>query len=227
MGAPFAAAVGHRMTRHRVLIVDDHAIFREGLRALLERPGAGTTVVGEADSGQQAIASAEQLAPDLVIVDVGIRGLSGIDATRQIRARCPAARVIALSMQSDPTVVRRMLDAGALAYVIKDAAFEELSQAIGAVLAGRTFVSPALRDGLVDRIATRSLSPLDVLTPKEREVLQLIAEGKTTKEAAAALAISPKTVDTHRQHIMEKLNLQTVADLTRLAVREGLVSAEK
>lgn len=210
----------------RILVVDDHVIFREGLRALLQQV-KGAVIVGESDNGHVAVAMARELVPDLVIVDVGIRELDGISATREILACCPSTRVIALSMQADGAIVHQMLEAGALGYVIKDAAFEELAQAIQAVMAKRTFVSPALKQALVQQVASGRRSPLMSLTAREREVLRVLAEGRTTKQAAIALGVSPKTIDTHRQHIMQKLGLQTIAELIHLAIREKLVSIDK
>ena len=209
----------------RLIVADDHRIMREGLRALVERL-PGMEVVGETADGRAAVAMAKDLSPEVVVMDIGLPDLNGIEATRQITSQNPGIRVIALSMHSDCRYVAEMLRAGASAYLIKDSAFEELARAIRAVTTGKTYLSPAVAGAVVkDYLGRRpGVKPVlaSLLTPREREVLQLVAEGKSTKEVAERLQISPKTADTHRQQIMKKLELRSVAELTKWAIREGL-----
>ena len=224
-----------------VLIVDDHQIIREGLRSLLEHE-ADIKVVGDASTGRAAVKLAGELWPDVIVMDVGMPDLNGIDATRQINAAFPSPRVIALSMHADRRFATEMLKAGARGYVLKEAAFEELAAAIRAVMDGKVFLSPRVAGVVVDDYvnAFRSSSgtsghvagagPEDPssafskLSTREREVLQLMAEGRSTKEIARDLGVSVKTVETHRRQLMEKLHLYTVAELTKYAVREGLTA---
>ena len=211
-----------------VLIVDDHAMVRGGIRSILEH-AEGYTVVGEADNGRDAIALASKHAPDIALVDVAMPGLNGIEATRKIHAVDPKIAVIGLSMHSDARYVTGMLDAGGCGYLLKTYEADELLRAIDAVRRGQIYVTSVLTHVLVDRRATkgRGLSrvgapPPDVLTPREREVLQLIAEGLTSKEIGARLDAALKTVETHRTNVMRKPDLHSIADLTRYAIREGL-----
>lgn len=204
----------------RLLLADDHTMFRQGLRALLEKLH-DFEIVGEAASGREAIDLATRLMPHVVLMDIAMPDMNGVEATRQIRNSESPPKVVALSMQSDGAVIRRMFQAGASAYLLKDCPFDELSTALRTVVAGRTYVSPAIADTMVRQIAARDPLP-PVLTPKEREVLQLLAEGRSTKEIAALLSLSAKTVDSHRQHIMDKLNIHNIAELTRYAIREGI-----
>ncbi|HOV85426.1 MAG TPA: response regulator transcription factor [Syntrophobacteraceae bacterium] len=211
----------------RILLADDHKIVRDGLRSLLEKQ-PGMDVVAEADNGRTTVRLARELLPDLVIVDIGMPGLNGIEATRQIVAENPRIRVVALSMHSDRRFVAQMFKAGASAYLLKDCAFEELAQAVQVVLAGRTYLSPQVAGTVVEdyirHLAATDGSGFSVLTAREREVLQLLAEGNSTKQIANSLHVSMKTVETHRQQIMNKLNVQSVADLVKYAIREGLTS---
>lgn len=212
----------------RILLADDHKILREGLRVLLESQN-GLRIVGEADNGRAAVQLAVQLKPDVVIMDVGMPELNGIDATRQIVRQCPRTRVIALSMHSDGQFVTGMLKAGAAGYLLKDSAFEELHDAVQTVLQGKVYLSPSVTGTIVDGyIRSQPAQPADIasLTPREREVLQLLAEGKTTKQIAQILQVSVKTVETYRRQLMEKLNTQSVAELTKFAIRVGLTSLE-
>ena len=213
----------------RIIIADDQKIMRHGLRSLLSN-GAAVEVVGEAETGHEAVRLALKLEPDVVIMDISMPDLNGIEATREIRSRAPNVKVVALSMYNHNKLVLRMLKAGASAYLLKDCAFEELNRAIEAVMDNRTYLSPGVSDILVESFirkgATGEPETGPELTPREREVLQLIAEGKTTKQAASKLNLSVKTVETHRQHIMDKLNIHTVAELTKYAIREGLTSLE-
>ena len=216
----------------RVLLADDHRIVREGLRSLLADE-SDIEVVAEADNGRRAIELTDELTPDVVVMDVGMPELNGIEATRRILASRPEAKVIALSMHSDRRFVAEMLKAGASGYLLKDGAFEELVGAIRTVTAGRTYLSPRIANVVVEEYVRQQPRTSGVepgvyakLSPREREVLQLLAEGKATKEAAAALHLSVKTVETHRRQIMEKLGLYSVAELTKYAIREGLTSVE-
>ena len=212
-----------------VLLADDHKIMREGLRALLEKE-PDIQVSGEAGNGRQAVELAQEVSPDVVVMDVSMPDLNGIEATRRIVASQPQTRVVALSVHSDKRFVTQMFEAGASAYLLKECAFEELVSAIKEVVAGRLYVSPGIGGAIVqDYVRQMALSETAVhsaLTPREREVVQLLAEGKATKEIAALLNVSVKTVDTHRQHVMEKLGVHSIAELTKLAVREGLTALE-
>lgn len=201
----------------RIVLVDDHAMLRDGLKAILLR--AGRAVVGEGACGREAVALAERLRPDVVVMDVSMPGLNGVDATRQIKAACPATKVLALSMHSDKRYASAMLCAGASGYLIKNAAAEELLNALAALERGKPYTSPEIGDVSPER-------PLKLLTPREREVLQLIAEGKSSKEVATLLGVAVPTVDTHRRQLMEKLELHTIAELTKYAIREGLTPLE-
>lgn len=211
----------------RIVLADDHKIMREGLRALLEKH-ADFEIAAEAENGIEAVQLVKKLKPHIVIMDIGMPGLNGIEATRQVTTDAPATKVIALSMHSDKRFVVEMLKAGVSGYLLKDSASEELASAIRAVLSGTPYLSPKITDVVLkDYLSTLTKtepSAFTVLTPREREVLQLIAEGRTTKEIAAALFVSVKTVETHRQQLMEKLDLRSVAELTKYAIREGLTS---
>jgi DNA-binding NarL/FixJ family response regulator len=209
----------------RLILADDHRIMREGLRALVEQLPC-MEVIGEAADGRATVAMAKDLLPEVVVMDIGLPDLNGIEATRQITSQNPGIKVIALSMHSDGRYVIEMLKAGASGYLLKDSAFEELARAIRAVSAGKIYLSPAVAGAVVKDYLGRHPGVQPVLSPsltaREREVLQLVAEGKSTKEIAGQLRISPKTADTHRQQVMKKLGLHTVAELTKYAVRQGL-----
>ena len=209
----------------RVLLADDHKIVREGLRSLLEKE-PGMKVIGEAENGRRALSLARELSPDVVVIDVAMPDLNGIEATRQLMTRSPGVRVVALSMHSDRRFVAEMLRAGASGYLLKDCAFEELAQAIRTVAEDQTYLSPRIAAPVikdyVNRLSVSYSSAYSTLTPREREVLQLLAEGKTTKEIASRLHISVKTVETHRRKIMGKLDIGSIAELTKYAIREGL-----
>jgi DNA-binding NarL/FixJ family response regulator len=207
----------------RVLLVDDLRIVRGGLRALLE--ARGFEVVAEADDGRTAIQLSDDLSPDVVIMDVYMPGLNGIDATRRIAASTPAPKVVVLTAFLDHRVATNMLAAGAKALVPKTAAFEELTNAIDTVMDGKIYLSPSFGGDTSSAVSpSETASTNKSLTTREREVLQLIAEGKSTKEIAYHLDLSTKTIETHRRQIMEKLAIDNVADLTKYAVREGLTS---
>jgi DNA-binding NarL/FixJ family response regulator len=212
----------------RVILADDHRMMRDGLRAVLEK--AGVEVVAEAANGREAIAEVRRVQPDIVIMDVGMPELNGIDATRRLAAEMPLVKVIALSMNADRRYVIAMLEAGAVGYLLKNSASEELITALQVVIRGETYVSPAVAGSVVSP-ATHGGAPGRVgrerpLSAREREVLQLIAEGKSSKEVGAALGIAVTTVETHRRQLMDKLNLRTIAELTKYAIREGMTSNE-
>ncbi|HYO10680.1 MAG TPA: response regulator transcription factor [Tepidisphaeraceae bacterium] len=214
----------------RILLADDHQIVREGLRTLLNQHD-DMEVIGEAADGRRAVELATELAPDVVVMDVGMPGLNGIEATRQISLKGPETTVVALSMHSDRRFMGEMLKAGAKGYLLKDGAFEELATAIRSVCDDKVYLSPKIADVVVDDYVRRQ-GPAEPgafakLTPREREVLQLMAEGRATKEIAMDLRVSIKTVETHRRQIMEKLNIYSVAELTKYAIREGLTSLEQ
>ena len=213
----------------RILLADDHKITRQGLCSLLGEQ-ADMEVVAEAEEGRTAVRLVRELLPEVVIMDVSMPDLNGIEATRQIVGEFNDVKIIALSMHSDTLFVSEMLRSGASGYLLKDCAFEELAQAIRTVVAGKIYLSPAISGVLVDdylhRMSRADFSGSDVLTDREREVLQLIAEGKSTKQIALKLHISVKTVETHRRQIMNKLNIYSVAELTKYAIRKGLTSLE-
>ena len=212
----------------RILIADDHRIMRDGLRALLGKHDT-FLVVGEAEDGRKAVELAARLRPEVVIMDLTMPGLNGIEATRQIVAANPGMKVIALSIHSDHRFVRQMFEAGARGYLLKEGAFEELARAIRTVTDGKAFVSPGIAGVLIDDLVSRradseTRTGTRALSGREKEVLQLLAEGKSTKEIAAILQVGVKTAETHRRQIMLKLQLDSVAELTKYAIREGLTS---
>jgi two-component system response regulator NreC len=214
----------------KILLADDHRILREGLRTLLGQQ-TDMTVVGEASDGKQAVDLAIKLQPDVVIMDVVMPELDGVEATRRIRIEVPSAKIVALSMHSDRRYVSEMLRAGAVGYLVKDSAFDELNQAIRTVITGRPFLSSVITGSLVEDFVRqttaeerRSNSPLHMLTAREQEVLRNLADGKRVKEVAQILEISVKTVESHRQKIMDKLEIHSTIELTRYAIREGLAS---
>jgi len=213
----------------RILLADDHKITRQGLRSLLEQQD-DMEVAAEAENGRTAVALVDELLPDVVIMDVTMPDLNGVEATRQIVAKYPDVKVIALSMHSDTLFVTEMLRSGACGYLLKDCAFEEMTRAIRAVMNDKTYLSPSISAVVVEdylhRLSKADFSASGILTDREREVLQLMAEGKSTKQIALKLHISIKTVETHRRQIMNKLDIHTVAELTKYAVRKGLASLD-
>ena len=213
----------------RILLADDHKITRQGLRSLLDKQ-SDMEVVAEAEEGRTTVRLVRELLPDVVIMDVTMPDLNGMEAARQITREFGNVRIVALSMHSDSLFVTEMLKSGASGYLLKDCAFEELARAIRTVVAGKTYLSPSISGVVVDdylhRLSKADFSGLDVLTSREREVLQLLAEGKSTKQIALKLHISVKTVETHRRQIMNKLDIHTVAELTKYAIRKGLTSLE-
>ena len=212
-----------------ILLVDDHQMMRDGLRMLLER--ADFRVVGEAATGQEALATARALRPDVVVMDISMPGMNGIDATRRLLAELPNTKVVGLSMNVDRRYAAALFDAGAQGYVVKNSASEELIHALHAVAAGNSYLSPAVGElsphgsdphwSQASGIEPRSHK---ALSPREREVLQLVADGKSSKDVATELGVAVSTVETHRRQIMDKLELRTIAELTKYAIREGLTS---
>lgn len=216
------------MKKLRILIADDHGIVRKGLRLQLEQHG-NFEVVGEANDGRNAVLTAEQLAPDVVIMDIGMPNLNGVEATTQILKQKPHTGVIILSMHSDEGYLRRALAAGARGYLLKDSADVDLYRAVEAVASGKSFFSPAIANTLLEdymrQLQQRGLEDsYDLLTDREKEVLQLLAEGKSNKEVATALNLSTGTIETHRTHIMQKLDLHSAADIVLYAVRKKIIS---
>ncbi len=214
----------------RILIADDHQIVREGLRNLLERE-PDMRVVAEADDGRATVRMVREISPEVVIMDVAMPDLNGIEATRQIVAEFPKIKVIALSMYADQRFVLNMLKAGASGYLLKDCAFEELARAIRLVMSHKTYLSPGVTDIVVKDYTSGGNSSgqpsvFSILSPREREVLQLMAEGKSTSQIAGLLHVSVKTIETHRQQVMHKLDIHSVAELTKYALREGLTFLE-
>jgi two-component system, NarL family, response regulator NreC len=215
------------MARIRILLADDHTIVRQGLRKMLEEQPEWE-VVAEAGDGREAVRLAEQHKPDVAIVDVAMPLLNGIEATRQITKRAPATRVLVLSMHADDAYVIQILQAGATGYLLKDSADVDLIQAVTAVARGKSFFSPAIArvmlDDYVKQLAEKGVTDrYESLSEREREIFQLIAEGKANKEIAALLSISPSTVETHRARIMEKLDLHSAAEIVLYAVRRGVI----
>ena len=215
------------MGRIRILLADDHTMVRQGLRKLLEeRPD--WEVIAEAGDGREAVRLVEQYKPDVAIIDVAMPLLNGVEATRQITKRAPGTRVLVLSMHADEAYVTQILQAGATGYLLKDSADVDLLKAVSEAAQGRSFFSPAIArvmlDDYVRQLADKGITDrYDALSAREREIFQLIAEGKTNKEMAALLSVSPSTVETHRAHIMEKLDLHSAAEIVLYAVRRGVI----
>jgi len=211
-----------------VFLVDDHKFIRDGLRTLLEKKFPAIKVVGEAEDGRSAVRMVGEVKPAIVILDVAMPDLNGIEAARQIIADNPDVKIIALSMHSDRRFVAEMLKAGASAYLSKDYVFDELESVIRTVVADKIYLSPDISGVVVENYVRQTAKPessaFSVLSDREREVLQLLAEGKTAKEIAERLNVSIKTVETHRTNIMNKLDIHRLAELTKYAVREGLTS---
>ncbi len=206
----------------RVLLADDHSLVRQGFRRILEAE-ADIEVVGEASNGREAVEQAEKLNPDVVVLDVAMPELNGIEAARRMAERTPRSRVVALSMHKDSVYVREILRAGARGYLLKDAFDHELLHAVRAVADGKGYLSPEVSEAVLSDYRKHASDPLDLLTSREREVLQLLAEGHTNKEIAAKLNLSVYTVDAHRGRLMEKLNLHSIGDLVRFAIRSGVI----
>jgi len=212
----------------KVILADDHAIVRHGLSRSLQHE-ADIDVIGQAKDGHSTVELVRELSPDIVVMDIAMPDLNGIEATRQIAKVCPTVKVIGLSMHSSNKYVREMFVAGASGYLLKDCPFEELVEAIKTVAEGKTYVSPSIVDMVVKDYINKpdeEESAFSILSQREREVLQLLAEGKTTKQVARRLHISPKTVEVHRLRIMNKLNMDNIAQLTKYAIQEGLTLPE-
>jgi DNA-binding NarL/FixJ family response regulator len=207
----------------RVVLAEDHLVVREGVKALLE--SEGVEVVGEASDGQEACRLAHDLRPDVAILDLGMPTLNGLDAARKIRRTLPDVRVIILTMHTHERYLLEALRAGVTGYVLKSGAVGDLVQALGAVMQGMVYLSPGLPRTAVEALQSRKAirSPKDPLSPRERQVLQLVAEGKTTRGVADAIGVSPKTAETHRLNLMKKLDIHDTAGLVRYAIERGIV----
>ncbi len=210
------------MKRIRILLADDHAVVRQGFKMIL---GAQPDfeIVGEAGNGREAVELAENLKPDIVVMDVSMPELNGIEATRRLSTSVPHCRVVALSMHKDNVYVREILRAGARGYLLKDSESADVVSAVRAVAQGEGYISPAVSNAVLDDYRKHVTNPIDLLSSREREVLQMLAEGKTNKEIAVVLNLSVYTVDAHRGRIMEKLNVHSINELVRFAVRNGLI----
>ncbi len=210
-----------------ILLVDDHKIMRQGLRSLLSGQ-PGMSVIAEAENGRKAVELAKETRPDIVIMDVTMPDMNGIEATHQVKVSVPTTKVIALSIHTDRRYVLQMFRAGASGYLLKDCAFEELTRAIRAVSNGQAYLSPGIAGTVVGEflrgLESNGSAGGPSLSAREREVLQLLAEGRSTKEIASALKVSAKTVETHRRRVMIKLQMNSVAELTKYAIREGLTT---
>jgi DNA-binding NarL/FixJ family response regulator len=206
----------------RILLADDHALVRQGFRMILSAQ-PDMEIIGEAGNGREAVEMAEKLQPDLVVMDVTMPELNGIEATRRIATASPRTRVLALSMHKDSVYVREILRSGARGYLLKDSDDSDLIAAVRSVAKGEGYLSPAVSDAVLTDYRRHVTDPLDLLTSREREVLQMIAEGKTNKEIATILNLSVYTVEAHRGRVMEKLNLHSTGELVRFALRSGLI----
>ena len=216
------------MNPTRVLLADDHALVRAGFRTLLESL-PGVRVVADTDNGREALRLIEEHRPDIVFMDISMPELNGLEATARVATEFPSVRVVILSMHANEEYVLRALQAGAAGYLLKDADPVELELALTAVARGDTYLSPPVSRHVIDeyvRRVTEGHSPLESLTPRQREVLQLIAEGSTTRQMAQMMGVSAKTIETHRTQLMERLDIHDIAGLVRFAIRTGLVSAE-
>ncbi|HEX2950605.1 MAG TPA: response regulator transcription factor [Armatimonadota bacterium] len=213
------------MKEVRILVADDHKILRDGLCVLLTQQSE-FHVIGEASDGQMAFEQAKSLQPDIVIMDIGMPRLNGIEATQRIRSEAPDCKIIGLSMRVDLRSVLQMFHAGAYGYIVKHAGYEELTMAIESVMNGQRFISPEIGDLVLEVLLHQTTNQMQMsysnLTSREREVLQLLSEGYTTKDISSMLRLAVNTVESYRRHIMEKLNLHNIAKLTRFAIREGL-----
>jgi len=212
----------------RIILADDHAILRHGLSKSFQQEEE-FKVIGQAKDGRSTVELVKELSPDVVVMDIAMPDMNGMEATRQIMKECPQVKVVGLSMHSSNKYVREMFRAGAKGYLLKDCPFEELIQAIRIVVDGKTYVSPSVGHTIVEDYISKpddDKSAFHVLSQREREVLQLLAEGKTTKQVAKQLHISPKTVEAHRLRVMAKLGIDNIAQLTKYAVQEGLTLPE-
>ncbi|NVN91982.1 MAG: response regulator transcription factor [Desulfuromonadales bacterium] len=213
----------------KILVVDDHTIVREGLRALIDKE-ADMQVINEAGTGTEAVRIARGCCHDVIVMDISMPDMNGIDATRLILKECPNTHILALSMEADRRFVVEVLKSGASGYLLKDVAFAELAKAIRTVAAGETYLTPRITEVIVreylQRIPQEELLTCESLTPREREILRMIADGKNPKEIAYAGNVSIKTIENQRNGIMKKLNLFSIAELTKYAIREGLTNLD-
>jgi len=219
------------MTKTRVLLAEDHTIVRKGLCALLDAEPS-IEVIGEAQDGREALLKAEQLHPDIVLMDISMPGLNGLEATRQIKKRFPEVKVLILTVHSDEEYIRQILRAGASGYLVKQAAPHELISAIEAIQRGESYLSPSVSKKVVQEYVQHAAGAAEEdsyerLTDREREVLQLIAEGNSTRDIAELLHLSVKTAETHRARLMRKLDIHSTAELTQYAIRKGVISLDQ
>lgn len=215
------------MKKIKLLVADDHKIFRQGIKKLLEEE-SDLQVVGEASDGRDAVKKATELKPDVILMDIAMANLNGLEATRQIKKQLPSAKVIMVTMHKNEEYVLQSFQAGASGFILKEGAVEELVSAIRSINSDKSFLSPSISKTLIDAYMRKmetgkTETPFDLLTDREREVLQLIAEGYTNREVAKSLFISVKTVEAHRAHIMQKLNIHDIAKLVKYAIQKGLV----
>jgi two-component system response regulator NreC len=221
--------VKEQAIRIRIVLADDHKITRQGLLNML-KDQRDMEVVGEAENGHGAVTLAKELSPNVVIMDVSMPDLNGISATRRIVSESSNSKVIGLSMHSDKRFVKGMFEAGASGYLLKDCAFEELVQAIQTVANNQVYLSPSIASIMIEEVlkvpSDKETSKVSLLTDREREIVQLLAEGKSTKDIAYRLNLSVKTIETHRRRIMERLEIQSIAELTKFAIKEGLTSLD-
>jgi DNA-binding NarL/FixJ family response regulator len=212
----------------KVILADDHAMLRHGLSRSFEQE-EDIDVIGQTQDGHNTIALVKELQPDIVIMDIGMPDLNGIETTRRIMQDCPKVKIIGLSMHSSDKYVREMFRAGALGYLLKNCSFDELVEAVRTVMDGQTYISPAIGDMIIKEYTSKEhgeKSVFSILSQREREVLQLLSEGNSTKQIGRKLHISPKTVEAHRLRVMDKLEIDNVAQLTKYAIQEGLTEAE-
>jgi DNA-binding NarL/FixJ family response regulator len=212
----------NKSRKTRILLVDDHHLVRRGFRLILSQH-PDLDVVGESSNGHQALEMALELKPDVIVLDIAMPGCNGVEATRLLRQNCPGSAILILSMHKDAPYVRETLRAGAKGYLLKDSIDSDLARAVLAVARGEGFLSPAISGTVLADYEKHVTDPLDQITPRERELLQLLAEGKTSKDIAAELDISVYTVDAHRSRIMKKLQLRTIGELVRFAIERGLI----
>ena len=208
--------------RIRVLLADDHTVVRQGFRLILSQ-FEDIEVAGEASNGREAVEQALKLKPDVVVLDIAMPHVNGVESTRLLRQNCPESEILILSMHKDAAYVRETLRAGAKGYLLKDSIDSDLVKAVRAVASGEGFLSPAVSATVLSDYQKHVTDPLDLVTPREREILQMLAEGKTSKDIAAELDISVYTVDAHRSRVMKKLQLRTIGELIRFAISRGLI----
>jgi two-component system response regulator NreC len=218
------------MGKIKVLVVDDHTILRQGIKALLDNQ-EGIEVIGEAKDGREALSIIEETLPDVILMDIAMPGLNGLEATRRIKKKFPRMKVLVLTMYTNEEYIFQILNAGANGYLVKETAFQDLISAIKAVYKNEAFMSPSISKKVINSYIKKAqddeAKTCEVLTTREREILQLIAEGNSSKKIAELLFISPKTVETHRTHIMDKLNIHNRTGLIKYAIRKGMVDVEK